>query len=295
MSWLTHFIPPKINPFSRKNDTKETLWHQCLGCQVMIFHKDFKENQYVCPHCDHHHFFPPRERLGKMFDGGLYENLQCPGVQDDPLGFRDQKKYTDRLKTARQNTQEKEAFVSAYGSIGGYPAVVFVFDFRFIGGSMGMALGNGLLHSARHAATHNAAFVVIPSSGGARMQEGILSLMQMPRSLIALQYLREKTLPSIVLMTHPTTGGTLASFAMMGDIVMAEPKAIIGFTGARVIQETLKTPLPEGFQRSEFQYDHGFVDILCHRHNIEKTLGNIFSVLMKKDDMTQKLVQHNYR
>lgn len=282
MSWLTHFIPPKINPFSRKSDTKETLWHQCLGCQVMIFHKDFKENLYVCPHCDHHHFMPPRERLKKLFDTGTMRDLPFVEVSDDPLNFRDQKKYSDRLKTARQSTQEREAFVGASGFLKGHPLVVFAFDFRFIGGSMGMALGNAFLYSAHYAATHGHGFLVIPSSGGARMQEGILSLMQMPRTLIALQYLREKSLPSIVLMAHPTTGGTLASFAMMGDILMAEPKAIIGFTGARVIQETLKTPLPEGFQRSEFQKDHGFLDIICHRRDIVEKLDNIFKVLLKK-------------
>jgi acetyl-CoA carboxylase carboxyl transferase subunit beta len=279
MSWLTHFIPPKIRSLGKKRDVPESLWSSCLGCEKMIFQKHLEDNLFMCTHCGHHAMWPVAHRLAHLFDDGYYQALPLPTVPLDPLGFRDQKKYTDRLKDARQKTKESDAVTLAVGKVGTYPVVVACFNFAFIGGSMGMAAGEALIQGARMAVDKKACFLMVSSSGGARMQEGILSLMQMPRSTIAVQMVKEARLPVVMLMAHPTTGGVAASFAALGDVTFAEPGAIIGFTGARVIQETLRQPLPEGFQTSEFQKKHGFVDLITSRSVFRETFSNLLQTL----------------
>lgn len=234
---------------------------------------------FVCTHCGHHMMWPVSARLADLFDGGYYQVLSLPSVFLDPLGFRDQKKYIDRLKDARQKTKEVDAVTLAVGKVAMIPVVVACFNFSFIGGSMGMAAGEALIQGARTAMDKKACFLIVSSSGGARMQEGILSLMQMPRSTIAVQMVKEAGLPVVMLMAHPTTGGVAASFAALGDITFAEPGAIIGFTGARVIQETLRQPLPEGFQTAEFQKKHGFVDLITPRSFFREKFSDVLRTL----------------
>lgn len=278
MSWLTDFVRPRIRNLVRR-EVPENLWQKCPACEQMLFHRELQENLHVCKHCQHHLRFPLKERLASLFDQGEYAVLSIPPVPQDPLHFRDSKRYTDRLKEARAKTHADEAIVLARGEIGGHPVVVACFNFDFIGGSMGMAVGEALLKGADVAIEHKSPFIVIPASGGARMQEGILSLMQMPRSVIAVSRLKENGIPYITLLTNPTTGGVSASFASLGDIALAEPAAIIGFTGARVIQETLRIPLPPGFQSAEFQLDHGMIDMVVHRHDVKKKLAFLCAFL----------------
>ncbi len=282
MSWFTTFVRPKINALMQKKEIPDNLWHQCTQCEQMIFHKDLVSYQYVCRHCNHHMPIPVKMRLETLFDQGNYERISLPSVPVDPLKFRDSKKYADRLKAARASTNEEDAIIVVEGTIGGYPVVIAAFDFSFIGGSMGMAVGEGLVRGAERATELKAAYMTIPSSGGARMQEGILSLMQMPRSIIAVEQVKEAGLPYIPILTNPTTGGVAASFAMLGDIAIAEPGAIIGFTGARVLQETIRHALPPGFQSAEFQFEHGMVDMVTPRSEIRKKLIDILGVLMGK-------------
>jgi acetyl-CoA carboxylase carboxyl transferase subunit beta len=282
MSWFTTFVRPRINALIRKKEIPDNLWHQCPQCEQMIFHKDLTSHQYVCRHCNHHMRISVKMRLETLFDQGNYEKVSLPSVPRDPLKFKDSKKYLDRLKAARTETEEEDAIIVAEGTIGGYPAVIAAFDFSFIGGSMGMAVGEGLVRGAERAVELKAAYITIPSSGGARMQEGILSLMQMPRSIIAVEQVKEARLPYIPILTNPTTGGVAASFAMLGDIAIAEPGAIIGFTGARVLQETIRQALPPGFQSAEFQFEHGMVDMVTPRPEIRKKLVDILGVLMGK-------------
>ncbi|OJW51031.1 MAG: acetyl-CoA carboxylase subunit beta [Alphaproteobacteria bacterium 41-28] len=282
MSWFTTFVRPKINALIRKKEIPDNLWHQCTQCEQMVFHKDLVSYQYVCRHCNHHMRIPVKMRLETLFDQGNYEKISVPSVPLDPLKFKDSKKYPDRLKAARVDTSEEDAIIVAEGTIGGYPVVIAAFDFSFIGGSMGMAVGEGLVRGAERATELKAAYITIPSSGGARMQEGILSLMQMPRSIIAVEHVKEAGLPYIPILTNPTTGGVAASFAMLGDIAIAEPGAIIGFTGARVLQETIRHALPPGFQSAEFQFEHGMVDMVTPRPEIRKKLIDILGVLMGK-------------
>lgn len=280
MSWLTDFVRPKIRSLVSKADIPDNLWHKCPKCEQMIFHRELLENFQVCRHCQYHMRLSAKERLDLLFDHKEYVRLAYPAVPQDPLHFRDSKKYIDRLKEARQKTGEKDAIVLAKGAIGGWQAVVAVFDFTFIGGSMGLAVGEALIQGAETACNEGLPFIAIPSSGGARMQEGTLALMQMPRSILAVTRMREARLPYITLLTDPTTGGVSASFASVGDIILAESGAIIGFTGARVIKETLRTPLPEGFQSAEFQLSHGFVDIVVHRHDLKEKLALLLHLLM---------------
>jgi len=282
MSWFTTFVRPKISALMRKKEIPDNLWHKCSQCEQMVFHKDLISYQYVCRHCNFHMRFPVKMRLESLFDQGNYTRVSIPQVPLDPLKFKDSKKYPDRLKVARADTGEDDAIIVAEGSIGGYPTVVSAFDFSFIGGSMGMAVGEGIVKGAERAAALKAAYIIIPSSGGARMQEGILSLMQMPRSVIAVEQVKEAGLPYIPILTNPTTGGVAASFAMLGDIAIAEPGAIIGFTGARVLQETIRQALPSGFQSAEFQFEHGMVDMVTSRAEIRQKLIDIFGVLMGK-------------
>lgn len=282
MSWFTTFVRPKISALMRKKEIPDNLWHKCTDCEQMIFHKDLVTNQYVCSHCSYHMSIPVKMRLENLFDQGDYTRVPVPTVLLDPLKFKDSKKYSDRLKIARENSGEQDAIIVAEGYMGGYPVVVSAFDFSFIGGSMGLAMGEGLVRGAERACELKAAYIIIPASGGARMQEGILSLMQMPRSVIAVEQVKEAGLPYIPILTNPTMGGVAASFAMLGDIAIAEPGALIGFTGPRVLQETIRCTLPPGFQSAEFQLAHGMVDMVIHRSKIRQKLIDIFGVLMAK-------------
>jgi acetyl-CoA carboxylase carboxyl transferase subunit beta len=284
MSWLTNFVRPKIRKLVQKTDVPENLWDKCPSCGQMIFHRELNANQRVCPHCGHHMRIDVKTRLELLFDEGKYERIETPRVSVDPLKFKDRKRYTDRLKDAQSKTDEQDAIVVAYGTMNGAQAVVAAFNFDFMGGSMGMAVGEGLVAAAGLAVTRKAGLVAVPASGGARMQEGILSLMQMPRTTIAVDQVKEAGLPYIVLLTDPTTGGVSASFAMLGDIQIAEPGAQIGFAGARVIEETIREKLPEGFQRAEYLLDHGIIDLVVPRKELREQIGRVISLLTKRDE-----------
>ncbi len=289
MNWLTNFVRPKIRALVRKADVPDNLWDKCPNCTKMIFHRDLEANARVCPHCGHHMRLPAKRRLEMLFDEGSYTRIELPKVPNDPLRFRDQKRYTDRLKEAREKTGEWDAIVVAHGKLGGLPVVAAVFNFDFMGGSMGIAVGEALLAAARLAVLQQAALIVVPSSGGARMQEGILSLMQLPRTVLAADEVKEAGLPYIVVLTDPTTGGVSASFAMLGDIALAEPGAVIGFAGARVIEETIREKLPPGFQRAEYLLEHGMVDMVVHRHQLRETLMRLIRLLMARGPVAEVL------
>ena len=278
MSWLDRFARPKVRGLFRKDDIPHDLWEKCPNCEQMIFYRELENNQRVCPHCDHHLRLDARKRLSYLFDDSEFQTIELPEVANDPLRFRDRKRYADRLKDARSDANQ-DAVSVAHGSIGGNPVVVAAFDFAFLGGSMGVAVGEALLSGARLAVLQDSSFIVVPASGGARMQEGTLSLMQMARTTIAVDELKEAHLPYIVVLTHPTTGGVTASFAMLGDIAIAEPGAVIGFAGARVIEDTIREKLPEGFQRSEHLLEHGMIDMVVRRHDLRDTLATTISLL----------------
>jgi acetyl-CoA carboxylase carboxyl transferase subunit beta len=278
MSWVNRVR--NAIPFIAKRETADTLWHKCKGCQAMVFLKEFEENQSVCPKCDHHGRIGPAERFAALLDDGSWSILPPARVPEDPLKFRDTKKYVDRIKAARLATDEVDAMVSAKGKIEGRPVVVSVQDFAFMGGSMGMAVGEAFVDAVKAAIKANCPYIIFTAAGGARMQEGILSLMQMPRSTVAIQMLHDAGLPYIVVLTDPTTGGVTASYAMLGDIQIAEPGALIGFAGQRVIQDTIREKLPEGFQRAEYLLDHGMIDMVTHRHQLKDVLGNLVDYLM---------------
>ena len=282
MNWINNYVRPKIRSLvGVKSDVPENLWVQCPSCEQMLFHRDLEENLNVCSNCGHHMRLPARKRLEMLFDSEFTE-IELPENVSDPLKFRDRKRYSDRLKDTRSATGQTDAIIVAHGEIGGHKAVIAVFDFSFMGGSMGIAVGNGILAGAKLAVQQEAAFIVVPSSGGARMQEGILSLMQMPRTTIAVQQVKEAGLPYIVVLADPTTGGVSASFAMLGDIALAEPGTIVGFAGARVIEETIREKLPDGFQRAEYLLDHGMIDMVVTRHDMPTTLGRIIDLLRRK-------------
>ncbi|MEZ5891922.1 MAG: acetyl-CoA carboxylase, carboxyltransferase subunit beta [Parvularculaceae bacterium] len=282
MSWLSN-IPPGIkNIFNRKDDNTDTLWSKCSGCGEMIFQRDLDAAGKVCPSCGHHLALSPSERLALIFDNGAFEEIDVPEPVSDPLKFRDEKKYADRLKENRRKTGQQDAMRAAFGSIDGVGAVVIVQNFAFMGGSMGMALGEAMLKAAEVAVARHAPMIVFAASGGARMQEGILSLMQMPRTTIAVQMVKEAGLPYIVVLTNPTTGGVTASYAMLGDVHLAEPGALIGFAGPRVIEQTIREKLPEGFQRSEFLQEKGMVDMVVPRGELKTTLARLVRVFMKE-------------
>ncbi|MFN4088807.1 MAG: acetyl-CoA carboxylase, carboxyltransferase subunit beta [Alphaproteobacteria bacterium] len=289
MNWLTNFVPPKLRQLVAR-ETPENLWQQCPNCSQMLFHRDLEKAQRVCPHCGHHMRLGVKERLALVFDDGAYTLTDLPPVPVDPLRFRDQKRYTDRMKEAQGKTGLQDAALVAQGTIGGMPAVAAAFAFEFMGGSMGVAVGEAFLRAARLAVEQRAALIAIPASGGARMQEGILSLMQMPRTTVAVAEVREARLPYIVVMTDPTTGGVSASFAMLGDIAISEPGAAIGFAGQRVIRETIRETLPEGFQRAEYLLAHGMLDMVVHRHSLHETLGRILRLLMASPEATAEAV-----
>jgi acetyl-CoA carboxylase carboxyl transferase subunit beta len=283
MSWLDRFARPKVSALFRKNDIPQDLWEKCEKCEQMIFHRELENNLRVCPHCDHHMRIGADTRLGMLFDEGSYQTIELPEVASDPLRFRDRKRYADRLRDARSATGHDDAIVVAHGQLGEASVVVAAFNFGFLGGSMGMGVGESLIAAARLAVLQESPLIIVPSSGGARMQEGVLSLMQMARTTIAIDELKDAGLPYVVLLTNPTTGGVTASFAMLGDIAIAEPGAVIGFAGPRVIEETIREKLPEGFQRSEYLRDHGMVDMVIHRHKLRETLINILSLLREKE------------
>lgn len=282
MSWITNFVKPKIKALIEKKDVPDNLWVKCPSCETMLFHKDLEGNQHVCSNCGHHMKIDVLKRLEHMFDGGKFTQVKIPSPVQDPLKFRDLKRYNDRMRDARQKTGREDAIIVASGKIGGHNAVVAAFDFSFMGGSMGMMVGEGLVTAAKQAVAKKAALITIPASGGARMQEGILSLMQMPRSIVGTEMVHDAGLPHIVILTDPTTGGVSASFAMLGDVHIAEPKAQIGFAGKRVIQETIKEQLPDDFQTAEYLLAHGMVDMVVPRNDIPKKLANLLGLFMQK-------------
>jgi acetyl-CoA carboxylase carboxyl transferase subunit beta len=280
MSWLTEFVRPKIRTLLGRKDVPENLWHQCPACQQMIFQRDLEANLKVCMHCGHHMRASARERLAWTFDDGAYTLIDTPRVPQDPLRFRDSKRYSDKLKEARDKTKLDDALVVAHGQLGGHKAVVAAMDFGFLAGSMGAAVGEGIVAAARLAVLQKAPMIIYTASGGACMMEGAISLMQMPRTVIATQMVKEAGLPFLVVLTDPTTGGVTASFAMLGDIQMAEPGALIGFAGARVIEQTVREKLPDGFQRSEYLFEHGIVDMIVNRADMRATLIRLADMLM---------------
>lgn len=282
MNWLTDFVRPKIKALVRgeKTDVPENLWANCPSCERMIFHRDLATNQQVCPHCGHHFRVGPAYRFNALLDPG-WTRIELPKVAADPLRFRDRKRYVDRLKEAQGKTGTNDAIEAAHGRIDGLPVVMAVMNFDFMAGSMGSALGEGLLAAARLAVLQEAALIVVTASGGARMQEGTLSLMQMPRTTIAVHEVKEKGLPYIVVLTDPTTGGVTASFAMLGDIAIAEPGAQIGFAGRRVIEQTIREQLPENFQKAEYLLAHGMIDMVVHRFELRATLARILGLLLR--------------
>lgn len=279
MSWLTNFVRPKLQALVRKTEVPENLWLKCPGCGQMIFHRELESNLQVCTHCGHHLRIGMLRRLELLFDDGVYQRIELPRAEPDPLKFRDRKRYGERLREYQARTGEADAIVVAHGRMGGIGVVIAAFNFEFMGGSMGTAVGEGLIAAARLAVLQEAPLIAIPASGGARMQEGILSLMQMPRSIIAVDEVKEAGLPYIVLLTDPTTGGVSASFAMLGDIAVAEPGAVIGFAGARVIEETIREKLPEGFQRAEYLLQHGMVDLVVPRRELRDRLIRLIALL----------------
>jgi acetyl-CoA carboxylase carboxyl transferase subunit beta len=282
MNWLTEFVRPKIRTLFARRETPDNLWHKCLACEQMIFQRDLIANLKVCPHCGHHMRARATERLEWTLDAG-FTRIELPKALVDPLRFRDTKRYADRLKEAREKTQLDDAIVVAHGSILGHRAVVAVMDFAFIGGSMGAAVGDGIVAAARLAALQEVPLIVFTASGGARMQEGAISLMQLPRTVIATRLVKDVGLPFIVVLTDPTTGGVTASFAMLGDFQIAEPGALIGFAGARVIEQTVHEKLPEGFQSAEYLHQHGIVDMVVKRTELTAMLARLISLTRVKD------------
>ena len=276
MSWLTRVR--NSLPFAKKRETPDNLWVKCPRCQEMLFTREFEANLSVCPKCEHHGRIGADARLAQLLDEG-FELLPEPEVREDPLKFRDSKKYTDRLKQARAANPHEDAFQVAVGSIEGRRAVVGVQDFYFMAGSMGMAVGEAFCNGAARALELRCGYVVVTAAGGARMQEGILSLMQMPKATVMTRRLKDAGLPYIVVLADPTTGGVTASYAMLGDIHIAEPNALIGFAGQRVIQETIRAQLPDGFQRAEYLHKHGMVDMVVHRHELKATLAKLLDYL----------------
>ncbi len=282
MNWIKNFVRPKIRSIlgTVRRDVPENMWVKDPESGEMVFYKDLEANHFVFPGSGNHHRMPVAARLAMMFDGE-FERIITPVTAIDPLKFRDEKKYADRLKDARAKNNGNDSVQSGYGAVGGTSMVVAVQDMSFIGGSLGMAAGDAIIAAMRHAVAKRCPFVMFVASGGARMQEGILSLMQLPRTTIAVQELREAKLPYIVVLTNPTTGGVTASYAMLGDVHLAEPNALIGFAGQRVIEQTIREKLPAGFQRSEYLKDHGMVDMVVSRLVMKQTVVQIARLLMK--------------
>ena len=277
MSWLSR-VRSGI-PFLPKRQSAENLWHKCSKCGTMVFLKEWEENYAVCPRCDYHDRIGPKARFEQLFDAAKYEILPAPEVREDPLRFKDSKRYTERLKGARSATDERDALVNARGRIDGHKVILGVQDFAFMAGSMGIAVGAAFLAGIRAAIAERCPYIIFTASGGARMQEAVLSLMQLPRTTVALQELKEAGLPYIVVLTDPTTGGVTASYAMLGDVQLAEPGALIGFAGQRVIEQTIREKLPEGFQRAEYLLEHGIIDMVVSRSELRERLALLISYL----------------
>ncbi|SFV37912.1 acetyl-CoA carboxylase carboxyl transferase subunit beta [Devosia crocina] len=282
MNWIDNFVRPKIRSFlTNKRDTPENLWVKDPESGEMVFYRDLEANQWVVPNSGYHMKIKPADRLKTFFDDGAYDLVPVSSVPLDPLKFRDQKRYTDRLKENRAKTGFEDSVIVATGKLYQRDVTVAVQDFDFMGGSLGMAAGQGIITGLETAVERKTPFVLFVASGGARMQEGILSLMQMARTTVAVLRLREAGLPFFVVLTNPTTGGVTASYAMIGDVHIAEPGALIGFAGQRVIEQTIREKLPKGFQRSEYLYSHGMVDMVVHRHNLRSTIGSLASILTR--------------
>ena len=280
MNWINNVVRPKIRGLWQKREMPENLWVKCPETGQMVFHRDLEANQFVIPGSGYHMRIGAEARLKGLFDGGKFEVVPIPDVAVDPLKFRDQKRYSDRLKEARAKTGMSDAMLTGVGTLDGLSIVAAVQDFSFMGGSLGMAAGEAIIAGMSKAVELKIPYILFVSSGGARMQEGILSLMQMPRTTVAVQRLREAKLPYIVVLTNPTTGGVTASYAMLGDIHIAEPGALIGFAGPRVIEQTIREKLPDGFQRAEYLLAHGMIDMVVHRHEIRETLSKLCSLLV---------------
>jgi acetyl-CoA carboxylase carboxyl transferase subunit beta len=287
VNWINSVVRPKIRNFLRKKEMPENLWVKCPETGQMIYYKDLEANQFVVPGSNYHMRVSAPARLKALFDNGEYETLPLPEVPIDPLKFRDERRYTDRLKDARGKTGLADALLAGSGHLEGQRIVAAVQDFDFLGGSLGTAAGEGVIAAMRAAVKRETPFILFAASGGARMQEGILSLMQMPRTTVAVQELREAKLPYIVVLTHPTTGGVTASYAMLGDIQIAEPGALIGFAGPRVIEQTIREQLPNGFQRAEYLHAHGMVDMVVHRHELRGTLARVCNLLTHRRPGTE--------
>ncbi|CCV03788.1 acetyl-CoA carboxylase, beta (carboxyltranferase) subunit [Mesorhizobium metallidurans STM 2683] len=282
MNWITNYVRPKINSMlGRRTDMPENLWIKDPETGEMVFHKDLEQNQFVIPASGHHMKISAKERLKYFLDDGKYETLDNPKVVLDPLKFRDEKRYTDRLKDAKTKTGLEDAIVNALGTVEGLPVVVTVQDFAFMGGSLGMAAGDAIVHAFEVALQRKRPLILFAASGGARMQEGILSLMQLPRTTVGVDRLKEAGLPYIVVLTNPTTGGVTASYAMLGDVHIAEPGALIGFAGPRVIEQTIREKLPDGFQRAEYLMEHGMVDMVVSRLEMRETIARLLKMLLK--------------
>ena len=282
MNWITNSVLPKIKAWVQSEDVPDNLWVKCRSCGQMIFHREFEEANNCCATCGNHAPLSPANRFRMTFDEGNYELVELDSINEDPLKFKDTRRYSDRLRDTRAKTGLADAISVANGTIGGKPAVMAAFDFRFMGGSMGRLVGNGIIAAANEAVARDAALITVPSSGGARMQEGVLSLMQLPRTIIAVDKVRDANLPHIVLLAHPTTGGVTASFAMLGDLQLAEPGAIIGFAGRRVIEETVREKLPDDFQTAEYLQDHGMVDSVVARSEQHAFLARVLGFLMER-------------
>lgn len=287
MNWINNVVRPKFRGILRKREVPDHLWVTCPETGQMVFHKDLESNQFVIPGSGYHMRMSAPVRLNSFFDGE-FEVLPTPDVALDPLKFRDERRYTDRLKDNKNKTELPDAVYAGVGKLHGITTVAAVQDFNFMGGSLGMAAGEAIITSIMTAIEKQAPFIIFAASGGARMQEGILSLMQMPRTTVAVQRLREAKLPYIVVFTHPTTGGVTASYAMLGDIHVAEPGALIGFAGPRVIEQTIREQLPEGFQRAEYLLEHGMIDLVVHRHKMRDTLGRLCRLLLDNSKSNDK-------
>ncbi|SES28431.1 acetyl-CoA carboxylase carboxyltransferase subunit alpha [Tranquillimonas rosea] len=280
MNWISNYVRPKINSLFSRREVPENLWTKCDECGTMLFHRELRQNLNVCGNCGHHMWISPRARFEALFDNGTFSEVEVPMPVQDPLQFRDQKRYADRLRGAQKASGEKEAMLVVEGEIGRTPIVAAAQDFSFMAGSMGMYVGNAIIAAAERAVQTGRPLVLFSAAGGARMQEGILSLMQMPRTTVAVDMVKEAGLPYIVVLTHPTTGGVTASYAMLGDVQIAEPGALICFAGPRVIEQTIREKLPEGFQRAEYLLDHGMLDRVTHRSEQRSELITLTRMMM---------------
>jgi acetyl-CoA carboxylase carboxyl transferase subunit beta len=281
MNWISNVVRPKIRSFLNRRESPENLWIKCPETGQLVFYKDVESNQFVIPSSNYHMRMGAAARLKSIFDDGVWEDISIRQVAADPLKFRDERRYADRLKDARAKTGLSDAIKLGFGKLEGNPVTIGVQDFDFMGGSLGMAAGEAVITGLETAAQRGTPFIIFAASGGARMQEGILSLMQLPRTTVAVQELRDAKKPYIVVLTNPTTGGVTASYAMLGDVHIAEPGALIGFAGPRVIEQTIREKLPDGFQKSEYLRDHGMVDMVVHRHRLRTTLSELCAVLTK--------------